>query len=90
MINILANAHRARGIALADRLLSDRPADPTFGGRYTQADVHAARAEMVLRAGRCVAEVERRRRQMAEDAQAFIRLTEEFIAGHPLALGGGE
>lgn len=88
MINILAAAPRNRAIRLADRILETGLADATFGGRHSLAEVHAARAEMVLRAGRCVAEVDRRHRQMAEDAQAFIRLTEDFIAGHPLALRG--
>lgn len=87
MINILASSHRARAINLADRILENLPADPTFGGRYTQADVHNARAEIVLRAGQCVAEVDRIHRQMAEDAHEFVRLTNDYLAGHPLALG---
>lgn len=88
MINVLATPQRARAISLANRILETLPTDPTFRNRYSQAEVHAARAEMVLRAGRCVAEVDRRHRQMAEDAQAFIGLTEEFVARHPLALSG--
>jgi len=88
VINILACPHRKRAIGLADRILETGFAGATYGGRYTPADIHAARAEMLLRAGRCVAEVDRRNRQMAEDANAFVRLTEDFIAGHPLALRG--
>ena len=90
MINILATPHRARAIDLADLILQHLPADQTFGGHFSMTDVHAAHAEMVLRAGRCVAEVDRLQHQMAEDAKDFIRLTEEFIANHPLTLGGAQ
>lgn len=88
MINILAAPQRRHAIRLADTILETRPADPTFGGRFTKADVHAARAEMLLRAGQCLAEGDRLQRQSIEQAQAFIKLTNDFIAGHPLALGG--
>lgn len=88
MINILAAPQRRHAIGLADLILESRPADPTIGGRFTPAEVHAARAEMVLRAGQCLAEGDRLQRQLIEQAQAFIKLTNDFIAGHPLALGG--
>jgi len=90
VINALATPHRARAIDLADLILQHRPADPTFGGHFSTSEVHAAYAEMLLRARRCVAEVDRIQHRMAEDAKDFIRLTEEFIANHPLALAGAQ
>lgn len=88
MINIVAPSHRVRGIALADRLLAELPADPTFGGRYSDADVQAARSELTRRRGIAGAAIERIRQQMHEDARAFVELTEEFIASNPPMLRG--
>lgn len=88
MISILSAPRRARGIALADRLLADLPADPTFGGRYSEADVQAARSELTRRRDIAGANIVRIRQQMHEDARAFIDLTEKFIASNPPMLRG--
>lgn len=86
MINVLSTSRRRHAIKLADRLLQSETLDPSLLAHASQTQIHHARAEMVLRAGQCVAEVDRRHRQMISDAQDFVRLTKDYIASHPLAL----
>ena len=90
MINILAPAHHRRAVALADLIYEKAPADPSFGGRYSGSEIAAARAELERRrdeVGRNIAGI---RAKMHADAQAFLDLTEEWIASNPPALRGGE